>query len=295
MTTQYHHPEAIVDAAWLVAHLDDPNLRIYECTTYLDPPTAGSTAPYTVRNARVEYAAGHIPGAALIDLQADLCTPSAPHLRFMMPPPDAFRDACLGVGIGDDSRVVLYSRASPSWATRVWWMLRAIGFDNAAVLDGGFARWTLDGHPVSTEAMRYPRAGALGVSSRANLFVGRQEVQAAIGDPSTCTLNALSPEHHRGEDPRYGRAGRVPGSVNLPASSLADAADTTFCPAAFMRELLQEIGAEPAAKMIVYCGGGIAASLDAFLLYQLGYDDVAVYDASMSEWANDESLPMETG
>lgn len=295
MTIQFHHPEAITTGAWLDTHLDDPNLRIFECTTYLDPPAEGVEAAYSIRNASAEYDADHIPGARLIDLQEDLCDPSSPaHLRFMMPDPEALGAAFAHLGVSHDSRVVLYSRGSAVWATRVWWMLRAIGFDNAAVLDGGWDKWMIDGRPTSRDVSQFPR-GKLTVRPRPEVFVGKDEIAAAMGDPAACTINALTAEMHRGESARYGRRGRVPGSVNVPYSALVDSNDQTFLAAEAVAASLQNVGADADKRCLVYCGGGIAASLDAFLMYQLGYQDVAIYDASMSEWARDQSLPIETG
>ena len=117
---------------------------------------------------------------------------------------------------------------------------------------------------------------------------------AAIGDPSVCTINALSPDLHSGETPRYGRPGRVPGSVNVYAAGLLDPTTLALPAPEAASAAFDAVGASPAKRTIVYCGGGIAATLDAFLLHQLGYDDIAVYDNSMSEWATDESLPIET-
>ena len=116
----------------------------------------------------------------------------------------------------------------------------------------------------------------------------------AIGDPSVTTINALSEDLHRGENARYGRAGRIPGSVNVPAATLIDETSNTFVDARRARALFERAGAEPRGPTLLYCGGGIAATLDAFVLHRLGYRGLAVYDASMSEWARDPSLPVES-
>ncbi len=114
-----------------------------------------------------------------------------------------------------------------------------------------------------------------------------------MSEPSVAVINALSPDLHRGENPRYGRPGRIPGSTNVPALSLIDASDKTFLDAETVSGRLRAAGADAGGETIVYCGGGIAATVDAFLLHQLGHERVAVYDDSMSEWARDESLPIE--
>jgi thiosulfate/3-mercaptopyruvate sulfurtransferase len=289
---RYAHPEAIVDTEWLAGNLSDPSLRIYDCTTYLHYET-GTGRPYRVESGRGDYGKGHIPGSALLDLQGEL-SDSSSRFNFTMPALDDLAARFAAKGIGTGTRVVLYARKNVQWATRVWWMLRAIGFDDAAVLDGGFDRWSAEGRPVETAETRYP-AAALVARPRPGLFVGKEEVRAAIGDASACTINALAPDLHKGDNPRYGRPGRVPGSVNVPALSLLDATSLTFKAPEEVAAAFEAVGADRSKRMLAYCGGGIAATLDAFLLHQLGYRDIAVYDNSMSEWAKDETLPIERG
>jgi thiosulfate/3-mercaptopyruvate sulfurtransferase len=291
-TPRYVHPEAIVTTAWLAEHLRDPELRIFDCTTYLRYET-GTGRPYRVESGRADYEQGHIPGSAFLDLHGELSDASAP-TNFMMPKPQDLAARFAAKGIGEGTRVVLYSRKSMQWATRVWWMLRAIGFDNAAVLDGGFDKWSAEGQPVETAETRYP-AAKLVPTPRQGLFVGKEEVRAAIGNPGSCTINALAPDLHRGENPRYGRPGRIPGSVNVPVSEVIDPASLTLKAPEAVAATFAAVGVDPSKRILLYCGGGIAATLDAFLLHQLGYQDIAVYDASMSEWAKDETLPIEVG
>jgi thiosulfate/3-mercaptopyruvate sulfurtransferase len=288
----YAFPEAIVSTEWLAANLHDPALRVFDCTTYLLYET-GTGRPYRVGSGRPDYEAGHIPGSAFLDLQGEL-SDSSSRFNFTMPAADDLAARFAAKGIGRGTRVVLYARKSLQWATRVWWMLRAIGFDDAAILDGGFDKWAAEGRPTETAETHYPPA-ALTAQPRPGLFIGKTEVQAAIGDAGACTINALAPDLHRGENPRYGRPGRIPGSVNVPAAALLDPEALTIRPPEAVAASFAAVGAEPSKRILLYCGGGIAATLDAFLLHQLGYRNIAVYDASMSEWAKDESLPIEQG
>lgn len=290
-TTRFHHPEALVSGAWLEAHLEDPDLRVYDCTFYLEYET-GTGRPYRVVSGRADYAAGHIPGSGFLDLQEKFSIANSPY-RFTLPSPGYAAEAFGRHGVSDGTRVVLYSRKSMTRASRFWWMLRWLGFDNAALLDGGYDKWTADGRAVSTEPCRYP-PGTFTVAPRSELFVGKDAVLAAIGDGGTCTLNALEPDLHSGANPRYGRPGRVPGSVNVPAATLVDPKTQEILPPDVLAARFAAVGVHPDKRVINYCGGGIAATLDAFLLYQLGYKDLTVYDASMSEWATDETLPIET-
>ena len=180
------------------------------------------------------------------------------------------------------------------WATRIWWLLRYIGFDNAAILEGGWDKWQAESRPTSSEEHSYPPA-TLTAQARPELFVDKQQIVADFDDQSVCTINALSASLHRGEDSRYGRPGHIPGSVNVPVLDLLVAETREFASADVIADKFNAVGADPSKRIVLYCGGGIAATLDAFLLHQLGYQNLAVYDNSMSEWAPDEALPIELG
>ena len=288
----FAHPEFLVDSEWLAGHLRDPAVSVWDCTNHLIPDPKST---YTVKSGREDFELAHIPGAQFVDLQADLSA-EHPRLRFMLPSAPDFAAAMGRFGVGDTSRVVLYSTTNPQWASRVWWMLRNYGFDNAAVLNGGFQKWAREGRAVETGAARpRPRANFT-VREDRKLMVGKEAVLGAIGEPATCTINALSAQQHAGTGGNvYGRVGRIAKSVNVPAASLLDPATGAFLPAPALRAKFDAVGAFDKARVITYCGGGIAASADALALVMLGHPDVRLYDASMSEWSNDDSLPMETG
>jgi len=290
-TARYLHPEAIVDGAWLEANLDDPKLRIYDCTFYL-AYEEGTGRPYHVVSGREDFETGHIPGSGFLDLQKDVSRGDSP-FHFTLPAPEAAKAAFEAAGVGDDTRVVLYARKSMTRASRFWWMLRWLGFDNAALLDGGWDAWAAEGRPVSTAPATYT-AGRMTMNLRPDLFVGKAEMLGAIGDAGACALNALEPDLHSGANARYGRPGRIPGSVNVPANGLVDPSTMRLVDASTAAARFAAVGADPAKRILNYCGGGIAATLDAFVQHQLGYADIAVYDNSMSEWATDAELPIET-
>jgi thiosulfate/3-mercaptopyruvate sulfurtransferase len=287
-------PDALISTDDLAARLGRPELRVYDCTTYLEPPDPGSDDPYKTVSGRQTFLAGHIPGADFLDLQGELSATDT-RLRFMMPSAEHLARAFGRHGLGDGTRVVLYSLGSMMWATRVWWMLRALGFDAAAVLDGGFDRWQAEGRAVETgEPKGYP-AATFSARPRPGRFVDKAAVRAAIGDPGAVTVNALGPQFHRGLEPsRYGRPGRVPGSVNVPAATLVDPETKRFVAPADALARFAAAGVTRERRVIAYCGGGISATIDLFLLHQLGFDDLTLYDGSMGEWAKDPSLPIET-
>ena len=280
----------LVSTEWLAEHLGDADLRLFDVTVHLRPATPG---PYTIESGRADYEASHIPGAAFLDLARDLSDPASP-FSFTMPPLDRLARALGASGIARGTRVLAYTTTSPMWATRLWWMLRASGFDDAAVLDGGFAKWTAEGRPVEAGRRDYP-ATSLTLAARPGSWADKEAVLAAIGDGEVCTINALSPSVHSGESKmNYGRKGHIKGSRNVPYAALLKE-DGTYKEDAALRALFSGVGALERARIICYCGGGISATMDALALTRLGHKAVAVYDGSMSEWTRDPNLPMETG
>ena len=157
--SNWREPQALIETGVLEASLGMRGLRIVDCTTWLKPAEPGDDAPYRVVPGRAEYDAEHIPGAVFLDIQGTISDPDT-RLRFMAPTAERFADAMGGLGIGDESRVVLYSAGSIMWATRVWWMLRAFGFERAAVLDGGLGEVEGGGAARILRTGRAP-AGAL--------------------------------------------------------------------------------------------------------------------------------------
>lgn len=293
MTITYQYPDAIVSTDWLATNLADPSVRVFECTTYLLYRSPGSDVPYDVGSGRDDYQTGHIPGAGFLDIQKDLSDNTAPaHLRFRMLSANELAEAFAKQGVGDGYRIVLYARGATQWATRVWWMLRSIGFDNVAVLDGGWEKWLAEARAVDAGSVNFARTRC-STNAREATFVGKEQVREAMAEGS-CVVNALAPDLHSGKNARYGRAGRIPGSVNVPVSTLLNSDSNTFVSPDVALATFAAVGVKSQGPTLVYCGGGIAATLDAFLMYQLGHQQISIYDASMSEWAKDESMPIES-
>ena len=286
-------PQALITTAQLAAILGHPSVRVYDCTTHLEPPAPDSGDPYTVVSGRATFEAAHVTGADFLDLQGEF-SDTATRLRFMMPPVAQLEAAFGRHGLGVGARVVLYSIGSMMWATRFWWMLRSLGFD-AAVLDGGLDAWKAEGRALESGPPRgYPPA-VFTARPRPGFFVDKHATLAASKDAGTVVVNALSPQSFRGEENRYGRPGRVPGSVNVPWTSLVDPRTKVFKPLPEAREAFAAQGITGDKPVVAYCGGGISATIDLFVLYQLGHDRLTLYDGSMGEWAKDPSLPIETG
>lgn len=289
----YARPELLVDSDWLACHSNHADLRLFDCTVNLKPDATGTQQAIS---GRPDYERGHILGAHFIDLQQDL-SDNRSRLRFTLPDAAYFAAAMRRLGVSDDSKVVLYSTGNYWWATRVWWMLRVFGFERAAVLDGGFAKWAAEGRPLATgPAPAPPGTGVFSARYRAAMVADAGAVVAAIDDSAQVVVNALAAEQFNGTSPvSYGRRGRIRNSISVPAASLVAPGWHTMLPA---RQLADALGAQLTSgkgRVVTYCGGGIAANGDAFALALLGFDNVAVYDASLQEWATDPALPMECG
>jgi len=278
--------DTLVSAEWLSQHLDDPDLVVLDCTVTTIPHDDGS---FHNVSARPEYELGHIPNAGFADLKGDLCDTSNP-VEFAVPTPDQFCAAMGALGVGDDSRVVLYDTNYTAWAARVWWMLRWVGFDRAAILDGGLGAWAAEGRPLDIGSVSRP-AKQLTPKPRPELIAEHDEVLAGIDDAAVCLIDTLPEEFYRGELDVYGRPGHIPGAVNINAMKLLDRTGR-FRPE---DELAAMHNFDPDARIITYCGGGIMASANAFIMTRLGFSNIAVYTASLQEWAADPANPMEVG
>ena len=286
----------LVETDWLQEHLDEPELRVVECTSlipnYFEPSAADGLI---LESGRKDWEQGHIPKSAFADFLDDLSDRSNERLMYAMPSAEQFSTAMSKLGVGEGTAVVLYDRQANMWASRLWWMLRAFGFDNAAVLNGGWIKWTAEGRTVSTEAANYPRAQFF-PKPRPELIAGREQVRAAIGNEKAGLVNALDPDEFAGKPPhRYPRSGRIPSSVNVPFFMAADPETQVFASDDELKKQFDACGATDKDEVICYCGGGIAACNIALALTRLGVDNVSVYDGSMTEWAADSSLPLEVG
>ncbi len=289
----FTHPEFLVSTDWLAEHLSDDDVRVFETTVFLHPRDGGG---YGVESGRREYEGGHIPGSGFLDLQGDF-SDNEQRFRFMIPPAEAFAEAAGRHGISESSKLILYDRSGSMWAARFWWMFRSMGCNGAAVLDGGWRRWVAEGRAVSTDGAKYEATIFTPTVDTAR-FADLGEVMAFVesdGGDGGCLINALGREQHSGADGGrvYGRPGHIPGSSNVPAMELIDTKTGLYRPAEELASMFEEAGADRTRRVVTYCGGGIAASDDAFVLSLLGYEDIAVYDASLSEYAADPSLPLE--
>jgi len=285
------HSHYLVESDWLESNLQNPDLRILDCSVSLKPNEEGEI----VNQARQSWAQNHIPGSGFVDLARELSDPNGA-FPFTFPSANQFSEVMSRLGVCEGKRVILYDACRDQWAhiwaTRVWWMLRAYGFENAAILNGGWHKWNLENRPSSTNPDTYPSAQFL-ARLKPELFVSQKEVLENIGNPKTCLINALTAEEHAGKKSRYGRPGHIPSSLNIPTVDLIDPITHAYLPADQLQKKFEAAGILDRERIITYCGGGIAATSDAFILTLLGKKKVAVYDGSLLEWSADENLPME--
>jgi thiosulfate/3-mercaptopyruvate sulfurtransferase len=281
----------LVTTQWLHDNLKDEQLRVYDTSIFLSKRDDGFG--YVANSGRDEWSTAHVPGAGFLDLSGNLSDLSS-EFSFTMPPVDVFRQTMADHGVNDDSVVILYNKGFPMWSTRVWWMLRSVGFDRAAVLDGGWEKWKTEGRPVTDTGCRYPR-GKFTANPRPGCWVDKHEMLDMVRSSDTTILNALSPKVFSGEVNQYGRAGHLPGTHNVFYGDLVEEDTREFVSHDRLEELLDKSGALQADRVVTYCGGGISATMDALALVLCGQHNIGVYDGSMSEWVKDDTLPLKLG
>ncbi|MEM7034232.1 MAG: rhodanese-like domain-containing protein [Chloroflexota bacterium] len=263
----------LIEADELLAKIDDPNLRIYDATILFYRKESDPTA-------YEEYLQGHIPGAAFFDHQ-DFSDPDQAYM-FMVLPEAKLGEQIGNIGIDSESEVVFYTPGMLPCATRAWWLLRYAGHNNVRVLNGGLAAWEKAGGKIVQDPSQY-KPTKFTPQLRSGMFVSKEEVEAVMGDNAVCTVNTLTSE-------TYEKA-HITGSSLLPCGDLMDEM-AAFLPNDKLSARLKEEAEH--TRIITYCGGGIAATVNAMAHLMVGNENVAVYDGSMSEWTG-EGLPITQG
>lgn len=268
----------LVSAGELAARLGEGSLVVCDVRYYLDDHGRG----------RREYDAGHVPGAVFVDLPTDLAGGPGGG-RHPLPTTAAFGEVLGRLGVTPESSVVVYDDRTGGMASRLWWMLRSIGHDDVALLDGGFTTWVAGGHPVSADTGRPAAVEAYPVPEQWSGTVDADEVVAEIGR-GTSVLDAREPSRYRGDaEPIDSRAGHIPGARNLFHRDTLDD-EGRHLPIADLTELFGDLGPSP----IVYCGSGISACHNLLAMSLAGIDDARLYPGSWSEWSSDPERPVAT-
>ncbi len=274
----------LIETDWLEANIDNPTLRIFDCSAYFHAEPGPGIS---------NWQNGHIPGSAYVDLLEELSDPDS-DLPLMMPTPERFSQVMGGLGLGSGTTAVLYDDTSNICAARLWWMLHAYGFNDAVVLNGGWRKWSMEHRRVTREQPVWCKS-EFPLRPAPTVFVDKQVVLKNLRTNRALLIDALAPEIFDGSLQRYARPGHIPGSINVPAKALVDSQTMAFLPAVALRKIFSEAGLSVLRPTISYCGGGLAACSVAFALHLLGADNTTVYDASLFEWAADPTLPLETG
>ncbi len=275
--------DPLVTTAEVAERLGDPSLRLLDASWHM--PDAG-------RDAAAEFATQHLPGARFLDLEAFSAPDGLPHT---LPEADAFAASLGALGISDGDSVVVYDAAGLFSAPRAWWMLRAMGHDDVAVMDGGLPKWMAEGRPVTDETG--PVAPATPGATRNDALVADgDDVAAASLNDTAQIVDARSAARFSGAspEPRPGlRAGHIPGSLNLPYGAVLNP-DGTMKDAHALRTAFADAGVDVDRPVVTTCGSGVTAAILSLALARLGHPDHALYDGSWADWGREGGRPVGT-
>ena len=277
--------DSLVTTQWLAAEIGAEDLRVIDATIFL---------PGSGRDARAEYEAEHIAGAVFMDLDeiVDSDDP-APH---MLAPEDKFRNAMGALGIGEGDRLVVYDNSPLHSAARAWWMLRAFGARQVAILDGGLEKWAIEGRPVE-RGKPSTRRGEFRAALDRDAVADLAYVSGIVHSDSHEIVDARPAGRFAGEEPepRPGvEPGHIPGSRNLPQSALFTA-DNSWKRGGELRSAFEEAGVDLDKPMVATCGSGVTAAVLLFGAHLLGKEDVKLYEGSWSEWGSNPATPKSAG
>lgn len=265
----------LVSTDWLAQHLDDPELVLCDASFYL---------PNDPRDAQALFAEARIPGARFFDI--DTIKDTATDLPHMLPGPEEFAAMVGALGIGNDSRVVFYDQLGLFSAARGWWMMRAMGHDKAAVLDGGLPKWRAEGRPVESGVPAASAPARFTPAFRPDMVRDLAAMRGIVSDGSALILDARPAGRFQGTvpEPRAGmRGGHMPGAHNIPFNDLL-AADGTMLPPDQLRARFAAEGADGSRPVVTSCGTGVTAAVLVLGLAVAGLPDAALYDGSWTEW-----------
>lgn len=273
-------PEILATTEWLAENLGRFGVRVLDLRWRPD-----GSAP-TV------HAAGHIPGAGLVDWRTDLIDDGENGEAILLASPDRMAELAARAGIADDTTVVVYDDTQSLFAARAWWSLRAYGHESVRVLDGGYPEWTAEGRDVS-KAKVATGTGGFTVRGPNRTRLTTSDVRGLLGSPDVTLLDARAPAEYLGFEGNTKRLGHIPGAVNVPVGAMSEPGRQRLRDGAALRGVLHAANVTRGRRMVCYDGSGIASAKLAFVLTLLGHEDVAVYDGGWAEWGNRLDLPVD--
>jgi len=275
----------IVSPDILLAHLD-ADWTIVDCRFNLQDATWG----------REQYRAAHIPGAIYASLDDDLSAPrTGSNGRHPLPSPEAIAATFGRLGIRPGVQVIAYDQDSGMFASRLWWMLRYLGHDAAAVLDGGWARWTRDGRPTRAGDESRPPT-TFPAQARRDAMLTIDDVLPLVGRTDVRLVDARGAERFEGRTEPLDRvAGHIPGAVNHHYQSNVGADGTLLPPPQLREQFTRTLGGHAPTDAIMYCGSGVSACHNLLAMEHAGLPGAKLYVGSWSEWSADPARPVETG
>lgn len=283
----------LVSTDWLLKHLDDDNLCIIDITLESVEQADGTK---NLQNGRASYEKAHIPGTQYADLLGNLSDQQS-NLAFTLPSAESFAQEVSALGVTNNSQVVIYSRTYQPFATRLWWMFNAFGFEGTALLDGSFAKWKKEGKPISNEPTT-PIPAKFTAKLNSSLIATLDEVQASseLSDTNnSCLIDSLPNAYfhgNAGDSYGYGRLGHIPTATNIPTDNLLNPETGEFLALDQIETIFKEAVGNLNGRHIAYCGGGIAASQNVFAMHLIGKKDIALFDGSLEEWVKQDSRPL---
>lgn len=280
---------ALVSAEWLLENFNNSDVRILDASM-----DATIVFPDAWKSGPSEFAAAHIPGAQYFDI--DATSDASSGLPHTVPSPEAFQGVMQALGINQNDHVVVYDNSLLRSAARAWWMLRVMGHSNVSVLDGGFAAWQAVGGPLEQSTGK-PTAGDFVANFQSALFRSKTDMLENIQTRDAQVIDARGAPRFAGEvaEPRPGlKSGHIPNARNVPFSSLYEA-DGRLKPATDLAAAFEAAEVDTDAPINTSCGSGVTACNLALALYELGNQNVAVYDGSWVEWGSAADVPIATG